>query len=289
LRIRLPEPVVDGSGKGRDEKDTFSVMRSGFGNSRGGRTLLLKVILLGVLLGSVGLGWVLVRRARTLGERGAEVLYQIRRRKLDYFWGSESVNLLFLRFAPDGRPVGWRQTTREQTDEGYLGTQTVFERGKITREIWGLDTSASDGEYECTSGGVMLTTTIRLSDGKVSVAQGPRRPVTAKAPTNYVPEGLSSLVFLLAAKGGQKATCRMIFNERAIDPAGVNFTTVHLVPRGPDVLEVSYPGGASQVHRFDGRGLLQEMEMPEVKVTERRVSREEVRRHFPRSLEQFSL
>ena len=253
-----------------------------------------------ILAVSVGIaGWIVSGGASRVSD-AVEVLQQIRLRKLPAFWGERDSEAWYLERDAAGRPIGWSLHRRQAVRGGYRGFRILRTGQALSRESWEIDLAAQTGRYEAGVSAVsrrpgrsdlvldqLSSTTIRLEGGKVQVVhddlQKGRGKASGEAPENYVPEGLSSLVFYLVAAGGRPCDFAMIFNENAFNQGGVRFSTVRVTPDGPRSVRVALGSGgeADEVHYFDREG--QPMQRKEVsrRSVRDRVDFETVERLFP--------
>jgi hypothetical protein len=249
------------------------------------RQALLSLVMLGVLLASVGAAMLVVRGSQGPRQRGDELLRHIRSRTLEALWQDKETDIWLLAVDETGAAVGWEHITRTMADGQYAGTNRSQTPGIVSQETWRLNADATKGGYDSTArlGRASLDrTTIVFQDGMVTVQKGAQdRPVTSKAPSNYIPEGLDLLVFHLAASRGEKAVCQMVFNIAAIGRGEVNFTQVQLIPEGKNRLRL-VPGmsPAGMVYEFDAQGSIQRIKYLGKGLEYRRVPHEEVLKHF---------
>ena len=258
-------------------------MSAAFPNLRSDRRGLAGLIMFGVLLLSVAAAWLLIRGRTAAAERGREILQGIRNRKLSAFWGTDPVELWYLSVTADNQPVGWHQMARSYKDGRYFG-RTIRRSGKlIVQEEWTLNEDATAGEYAAREGPIV--TFIRLEGGNVRVSSNlDREAASDLAPANYIPEGLSPLVFYLAAEAGQAADCQELLKERPIMDGRVNFTPVAMEPAGERRLRVGISRKTEILFAFAPGGRVEQMEHLQAGITDRLVSPDEVTRQFPETL-----
>lgn len=240
--------------------------------------------MLGVLLAAVGAAQLLIRGRGRPQQRCAEILRQIRSQGLQALWGPGAIDHWYLGRNETGRPISWRHVTRTPLGTGYTGTcQIGLHDGTVVQERWHLNADATAGEYE--SAERFLDTYIRFEDGTVIVHSN-QRPARGSAPPNYIPEGLNSLVFFLAARGGQEVLCKMIFNSVAItEGREVYFSSMRLLPKDSNRLLVRHPlAPRDMVYQFDKLGFITRIEDPTAKIIYNRVPPAEVVRHFKQAI-----
>lgn len=258
-------------------------MNTSFGNLRRDRQTILSVIMLGVLFVSVGVAWLVAYHGRGPTNRGSGIIQHIREKGLDAFWDRQTVEAWYLGRDEQGKPIAWQRATRRFTDGQYVGTRIIgAAEGVLSRESWRINNTATEGLYEGLSVGRVPVTQIALADGKATVRTGLRaRTATSQTPPNYVPEGLSWLVFSLAAKAKQDVSCRMIFDNAALVSGElVNFTAVNLIPAKGNRLRMRVAGGQFDiVYRFDDLPMPEQITHP-TGIVYQRVSREELLKHF---------
>ncbi len=256
------------------------------------RQNLLVVIMLGVLLASVGVAWLLTWSDDPAKQRGEAILASIRERQLPNWWGTDPIDLWYLIRDEGGRPVGWQHVTRRTVAGGYAGTRQIrlLDRQWIIDEKWEISADATGGGYEGTSitpRGRSETYT-ELTGGQVRITAPQTAAAASAAPPNYIPEGLNTLVFFLAAAGGEKTICQMVFDSDAVRGGRVNFKSVTLKPAGPNRLQVVYPGsGAGRTYHFDDRGLVERIHNPDDGTTYTRMPRADVAKFFAGTMRSF--
>jgi len=238
-----------------------------------------------VLVASVGVAWVLTEDRGAQRNRGEEILRQIRGRNLmKSLWGAKRVDSWYLVTNQANEAVGYQRLTRTFGGGVYRGALDDYRRGRVmAQEEWSLNADATVGQYSAKERRPtgLLVTRIIFREGQVTVISSDQRaPATSRAPLNYIPEGLNRMVFFLAARGEQKAACRMIFNHSAVMGGRVNFETVQLRPAGRDRVRVRSVAG-DMIYQFDSRGILERLEDVEGKRVFVRVSAGEVVKHFP--------
>jgi hypothetical protein len=147
-----------------------------------------------------------------------------------------------------------------RTDDQHVGWR-VDRAGN--REVWTLNDSASQGEYEgpTASHGSSLTR-ISLKDQKVAVewlardgsSLGKTPPTAIGA--GYIPEGLTPLVIRLVMQKGQDASFTTILNEESIVNGQVNFSAVKMSPKGRmvQVQTQTYKGPLVAQYFLDEKG-----------------------------------
>jgi len=249
-----------------------------------GKQSLLSIVMLVVLVASVGAAWLLTEGRGAKHKRGEEILRRIRGRSLTSLWGAEPVESWYLLTNQARQAIGYQHLTRTFRNGGYHGTLYLRTGGVMAKEEWSLNADATAGEYRAKlrSPTDFLATRIIFREGLVTVASSNRpKATTSPAPPNYIPEGLSRLVFFLASRGGQKAACRMIFNISAVTGGRVNFETVELLPMGADSLQVRSATIGKRIYQFDDGGVVERLEDLEAKRVLLRVPRGEVFRRFP--------
>jgi hypothetical protein len=254
-------------------------------NSFQRRQSLLSVVMLGVLLCSVGVGWLVIRGARVSQKRGEEILRRIREQTLRSLWDSQRVELWYLGTDGGGRKVGWRRVTRNLADGAYIGTLYHARENFRAQSRWTLNAEATEGSYIANEStpGKRLITRITFKEGTVTLRSNIlRTSVRTVAPANYIPEGLSELVYFLAADGNTDAVCQMVFDGDPVQGGRVNFRTITLRPEGEGGLRWTASGGVGQtIYQFDNSGAIESIEHPDERVVYRRVPRSEVEVHFP--------
>lgn len=266
------------------------------------RAALLGAIMVVILLASVALAVLLVHR-RTVGIRqGAQVLEDIRSRKLPDFWGRDTIADWYIRRGPHGEPVGWFMLQRAPADGGYRGRRVSRLGGAINSETWNVDAAARTCSYSADFSALirmpgrrvpvlrrLSSTSIKLDDGHVNVRrEGPREAAdaTAEAPENYVPipEGLSHLAYYRVAVGRRKADFTIVLSDEPVVGGQVRFTPVSVIPREPSSVCVRYARlqrASQDILQFDGDGRLLRGRSLETGTSFERVDFEAVRRIFP--------
>ena len=248
---------------------------------------LLSVIMLGVLLASVFVAWLLVRHARAHGDAGARVLAEIRARGLDAFWGEQPAVQWYL-VRSEEADLGWRVRFRaRRVIGGFEGLHVSFDKtpagGRLQWKTWSLTADATEGTYLADAADIVRVnspvptavwrrdpkalTKIALRDGTVAAMQsvGPdsngqvvRVESHALAPANYLPEGTMHLGMFLAARSGERTRFQSIAN--GLPPAGTTTRLVGMVLSGgeptPDGYRVSLGSSGGRGFLFDKRGTL---------------------------------
>lgn len=186
----------------------------------------LPVIMLLVLFGSIVLAWLFVRKPAAGTANAAEIIAEIRNQGLDAYWSPEPVAYWYLH-RRNGEPYGWSVTYREGEEGGFRGSyvqMVTMPQGLIqqSNSSWWLNADATRGKYigETVEAsrvrGLQAAATraeIELRDGKLHVLQwinGQQYESGAKAPANYIPEGLMPLVQALTARKKTEALFRFI-------------------------------------------------------------------------------
>ena len=243
------------------------------------RRSLLALIMLAILLAAVGAGWWLSVSRRSDPQAALDVLNSIRRRGLRAIWGHEPVTSWYLERRSDDI-IGWSVITRDRLEDGrYVGTRVQRIGRIISEESWVLDDAARAGRYAASESElIQLTgqavqigkrgpkTEITLREGQVLVkrtAGRQTRTASGRAPDNYIPEGLTSLVMFETAGLGRKTTFAMLENSRAIAGRKLNFSTFMAEPEGRRVIRANF-GKADQVWAFDETGQLLRTSHPDL-------------------------
>jgi len=235
------------------------------------RRLLLSMIMLVILVAAIGVGWWLSVSRLSDPQAALEVLGSIRGRGLRAIWGDEPVTSWYIEHRSDGVPVGWRMVTRRRREDGrYVGMQVRRRGSMISEESWWLDDAARTGEYAAKESLIQLSgqrvqvirrnpeTGIKFSEGQVTVRRAAgrlMRTASGKAPDNYIPKGLTSLVMFEAAARGQKTTFSMLENSKAFVGRKLDFLAISAAPEGRRVIRADF-GNVSKVMAFDEDGQL---------------------------------
>jgi len=256
---------------------------------------LLAVIMLGTLLASVGVAWLLVRRARAKTRRGAEVIAQIRQGLALHWRNHPKVQWYLVRI--DDELIGWRAIARiPRKGGGYEGMNLYYQSigpGAVIAERWTLNADASEGLYDARVlvGNAAVPnrpdTHIALSDGQVKVLHAKYGRSRAAAPTNYVPEGTRDLACFLAGRRKATAQFQMVLNDMPPEEKSrkirfVQFTVMQSVRSGNTLRvteRLSMPPGPATERTYDSEGrLLLRRTGQEVRSA---VSEEEITKAFP--------
>lgn len=258
-------------------------MSATFQNTRNKRPLL-SIIMLGVLLVSVGIAWMVTREPQAARARTEDILDEIRSRKLSRWWGKKPVELWYIARDKDSKPIGWQRITRSFAAGGYAGTRQAHIRDLRISEKWTLNNDATAGVYigQALTSREILQTRITLKNDEITVHSGLwNEPVKSSVPSNYIPEGLATLVFFLAASGHEDASCRMIFDADAVIPGRINFHSVKLLPEGSRrIRHVLTRGRYEMIYKFDSKGFIERIEYLNEGITYTRTSRNEISKHF---------
>jgi len=255
-----------------------------------------------VLLASVAVAaWLVELRGGPVRD-GRQVLDLVRRRGLEAFWGREPETLWYLARDGGGKPAGWWTVRRRPTPSGYRGEHVRRMGEALYQEAWSVDANAQTSEYVAEASQLVQrtgqrmpvlrqesTTRITYRRGRVEVLRRTlhrgRQSAADDAPANYVPEGISSLVYYLTAAGQREAAFALIFNEAAVVGKRVHFSETRVVPEGRRRVHVTYTaaGGVvgEEVVEFDAPGRVVRGRRPGSGRSWKRVSFEAVRKVFP--------
>ena len=264
------------------------------------RGSLLGAMMFAILLASVAVAAWLVQLRGGAVDDAVKVLGHIRLRKLTAFWGNDDQTLWYLQRDGEGHPVGWSTAQRSVVEGGYAGRRIRRSGAMLYRERWRIDVAARTGTYSAESfalvrrAGVRVpllrpigSTAIALGSGRVTVRRtGPQAAggATAPAPRNYVPKGLSTLVYFLTAAGQNAAEFTVLLNERALGGNEVHFSRMRVIPQGRQAVRVRYdvPGGSQdEVVELDRQGRILRGGSPRSGMRYEQADFEAVRKAFP--------
>lgn len=260
------------------------------------RPVMLAAVMVAVLLVSLGAAAWLVRARGGELSRGVEILEHIRRKGLPSFWGDGTSRSWYLLRRQDGVAVGWRMVQRAPAAGGYIGKEISRIGPRLHEEAWSVDVQGRLSRYRAEgstvarsprSGSRLIaktdSTRIALRSGRVEVLRneaGRERLGTRDAPVNYIPEGLHTLVYFLAAAGQREASFTTVFNEQSIVGNRAHFSWQRAEPQGARRVRVVF-GAGEHVYQFGGNGELLRLEMPEAGLHYERVPAESVQEAFP--------
>jgi hypothetical protein len=212
------------------------VMKRTSTKSETARRGLLAVLMLVVLVGSVGIAWMLERRSDKKTEAGAQIIRHIREKGLGNYW-SDKLQIDWFLVQAYGETIGWKASARGKIPNGkFVGVNMeVLPKRSRSHEIWTLNPDATIGTYHAevnvTDSG-WFKTDISLKDGMVKMRQhagGSSTPIAhSQAPENYLPEGTLYLAVQRVAKARANAQFAMVFNEQANTGNVVEFGTLRL-------------------------------------------------------------
>lgn len=248
------------------------------------RQHLLPVILVGVFGLSVLIALLIAGADEPAKSRGAEILDQIRTRRLSSWWSDEPVEAWYLIRNVNGNAIGWQLIIRQFEDGVFFGSTEIRTQKNVVYEQWEINDGATEGRYvgQGRIDGQPVKTVTTLSDGRIYVnsTAWPQK-VSSAAPLNYVPEGLISLVIYLTAVGAEPVICRSIIDSAAIIGNRVHFFTSRIEPEGPQSARVTLAGIDSvDLYQFDARGELKRSDSTDG-TSVIRVSHKDVLRAFP--------
>ena len=254
-------------------------MSEGRGISENARRSVLAGMMMALLAGSVGIAWWLAESRHFDPRAAGELLGGIRQRGLPAFWGNELTTNWYIRYRPDGKPVGWSVSKRlRRQGGGYAGTRIEQYGDLFSTRTWTLDDAARTGRYEGVRwripGRVVRnpllqdTTEIEFGNGKVGVLQAQGGlPIKALAPLpdDYIPNGLADLAMYEVAARGRKAVFSILPDGKAMARGQVRFTTLRVTPEGGRVvrLDPDDPQQEMEIMTFEETGRLRRISYPQ--------------------------
>ncbi len=209
----------------------------------------LPIIMLLVLFGTVMLAWLFVRKPAKGVANAADIIAEIRSQGIEAYWSPEPVAYWYL-LRRNGEQYGWSVTYREGEEGGFRGS--YIEVSKTPQGVtmqsnssWWLNNDATRGKYigesieASRTRGLQAAGTraeIELRDSKLHILQwinGRQYESGARAPENYIPEGLMPLMQALTARRKTEALFRFI--QDGTRPSGEypSFSRLNLHYLGP--------------------------------------------------------
>lgn len=264
------------------------------------RKTLRTLVLLGLLVLAALGAWAMVRSGGELSSNGAELIAELRRLRLETWWPHEPFEQWWLR-TTEGKVSGFSVEFRRLLPDGrYQGGQLAVQIDRGIEQMyisqWTLTADAGQGLYTGQSRlstpdgrGGDIQAEIRMTPKAIEVVQligGARLTSSDARPANYIPEGTMDLLASLVAQ--RQHSARLLFISDSRPPRGnrpdyITYTVTFLQARsdGTRTVEVSFDGRASELITFDASG--QPIRRRGEDWQERRLSAEEVARHFPQA------
>ncbi len=226
----------------------------------------LSPIMLAILAASIGVAWWISQTRGAMSRRGADIIRKIRKETFRSYWKADPVTMAYLITNGEARDAGWEISIRKRTRYGYAGTTWTRGKDMLFEEKWQVRDDASRSDYQARA---LLApdyppVTIEFANDRVTIQIGGRRGgilASAKAPSNYIPEGVLAVVVRLAANMDHKLAFKMIFNETAIHNRHVQFTSVTMTPQPPASVVMRF-GQHKKVYRLDAQGKIVRIEHP---------------------------
>lgn len=258
---------------------------------RSHKTVLSLVMLL-VLGASTATAWLLVRSRAGNIERAHTILTTIRQDGLRKYWGLKRETFYYVGRDKTGQAVAWQVSTRTPTPDGYAGVTFHGDaQSPQMREQWVVSADVSTDRYE----GILLgrrgslQTRIDLDRDVLTVQSGPGgMSVSTAPPENYIPEGLTSLVLQRVARGSEKATFKMIFDQEAVVGGQIHFAQFSVRPLGKGAVQAEFSSftiAGKTIYQLDAQGQVRQIQTEDV--TYDRATRSQFLDAFP-SLRNFS-
>lgn len=189
---------------------------------------LVGIVMLLVLLGSVGIAYLIVRSAHRQTNQGSAIIAAMRSGTLTPHWRNQPQVQWYKRVMRAGAPR-WRAVIHHVSPDGdfVTGGDVIFAYdpyAPTSWEFWKLSPDASSGWYEASNA------SIRLADGKVSVFRPDSKlqRTQGDAPENYIPEGTMNLACYLTARAGKPAQFRLILNSYIPQTADATFIAINV-------------------------------------------------------------
>ncbi|GAH71870.1 unnamed protein product, partial [marine sediment metagenome] len=205
-------------------------------------SLLTAVMLVALALSTAG-AWLVQETLGAAARRGAQIVADMARRGLSHYWGGRSDVRWYLVTDANGRPHGWRLTTRKADGDYYAGQDILRTAQGAHQSQWQLADDASEGRYASGTGllrGQHPNVTIALTHNRVEVVTRFGASGLGPRPDNYIPEGAFPVVLLLTAAGGRPAKFKMIIDQVAVIGGQVHFITLVVTPQGADRVRASF-------------------------------------------------
>jgi len=242
------------------------------------RISLLTAVMLVVLALSTAGAWLVEQSLGAAARRGTRILAGMARTGLVHYWGGRSDVRWYLGTDADGRPHGWRLTTRKAVGDNYAGQDIPRTAQGAYQSNWQLAGDASEGTY---AGGTALLRggqpdiLIVLTHDRVEAATRSGSSGAASRPDTYIPEGALPVVLSLTAAGGRPAKFKMIVDRLAVGGGQVRFITLTLTPLGADRVRASFtlPGNKPEtaIYHLGADGGIEAIEYPDDRVIYKRV------------------
>lgn len=239
-------------------------------------SLLTAVMLVALALSTAG-AWLVQETFGVAARRGARILAGMARRGLSHYWGGRSDVRWYLGTDANGRPHGWRLTTRKADGDYYAGQDIRQNVQGAYQSHWQLAADASEGTYAGGTGllrGQHPNVTIALAHDRVEVASRLGPSGLDRRPDNYIPEGAFPVVLLLTGADGRDAKFEMIIDQIAVIGRQVNFITLTLTPQGADRVRAAYTllgRSETTIYHLGADGGIEAIEYPDDRVIYKRV------------------
>ena len=203
---------------------------------------LLTAVLAGVLGVSIACAYLITQKSRGPIRRAEKILTDLRATGLSAYWSDKAIELTYDLLNADGKKLAHKAAVRKPIDGGYRGIIDLRRQSSKATEAWYVSEDVYMGLYEVESNlGRFIVMGIAIEGDDLTVST-PGFSTQAKAPANYIPEGLMDLVIYLTALTGKDATFSTIANEHALAGKKVRFFQVQIKPQDENNVAVYMPG-----------------------------------------------
>ena len=273
----------------------MSAMNYQNANSGRNKKKLLNSVMLAVLAVSIVLAWTMVRTKGESMRNAIAVLDEIQNQTLGNYWPDEGLTQWYMRTNMAGEPLGWSGLWVAKEDDiyKYVWIQRIKDRQAVT-----ICTLSPDGLTEIiefstgkkwgSGTAAMLPTSIakvNYAAGRVQAwASGVGDRAVAKAPPNYLPQGLTEIAAHIVNQTQQEATFKTILLDQPVARRQVFFEQLTMTPQGDNTVRLESKAGEriiTVIYHMDPVGLVSGFNFPKPGFSFKRVTFEKLAKTYP--------